>query len=33
MLVNIKGQGYFNFRVRKMKNKDSNGININTIFQ
>lgn len=33
MIVSIKSQGYFSFRVRKMKSKDSNAVNMNIIFQ
>lgn len=33
MLVNVKNQGYFQFRIRKMRGKDSNNINMNIIFQ
>lgn len=33
MLVNIKNEGYFQFRIRKMRSKDSNNINMNIIFQ
>lgn len=32
MIVSVRGQGYFSFRVRKVKSKDS-VVNMNIVFQ
>jgi hypothetical protein len=35
MLINIKNQGYFKCRIRKIRNKETtnNNINMNVVFQ